>query len=147
MKANSRVNVDPNFHKLVEKIQKWSKEAAADFLSGNQVKWLRPDGTGLLTEYTQLAELFSRKQVNQEAVEAMLHSNDPGATGDLIAAITQIDYLATAGRAFLSRHARGPCRTFAHLAARWYGHGLASGPINMNAAEFVNYTLKAAKEK
>src|SRR4051812_37526995 len=113
-KPHSTVSMDPNFEKRLRDLQQHAQEEYDERSVGGQVKWFRPEGwSGDLTDLEAMSEPFSREKSNQGCVDALKDPKKPGTTGDVVAATTMIDYLATLERAFRVRHTFRRCRATA----------------------------------
>lgn len=146
-KPVSKVNMDPNFEKQLRKLRTDAAAEAAGRITGDQVKWDRPDGwAGDPFDYDGLHTPFSREQANQEMVLAIKDAKNPGTTGDVVAASTMINRLSCMERAFKVRHTLRRCRGTAHLASRKQGHGSEKGPYAQLGTEYVRALLRQAKK-
>lgn len=139
--------MDPNFEKRLRDLQLHAAQEYAARGEGGQVQWFRPGGwDGDLTDLEGMGEPFSRAQSNQGCVDAIKDPKQPGTTGDVVAATTMIDYLATMERAFRVRHTFRRCRATALMLGRVRGHGSDNGSFIQTGVEYVRAIIRQAKE-
>jgi hypothetical protein len=142
----SKVDVDPNFEMRVRDLQQQAASAAPALTNGNQVQWFRPgDWKGDVFDYEGFKEPFTTEDAENGFVDANKDPNNPGTTGDLITAITQIDYMDCMERAFRARNAYPLPRAMALMAGRKTGHGDPKGTFIETATEYVRRLAKQAK--
>ncbi len=147
MPVKSVAQVDPNFEKQVRALKLHQRARAASLASGGQVTWYRPAGwTGDPFDYEAMHVAFNRDQANADAVKSMEDGANPGTTGDVIACVTMIDFLAVHERAFKTRHTLTRTRAAAHAAGRARGQGDDKGPYGQLALEYVRSILAQAKK-
>lgn len=147
-KAESKVNMDPNFEKRFRDLQDHAKEEREERAKGGQVKWFRPeDWEGDLSDPDSITKPFERKQANDEGVSAIKTADSPGTTGDVVTAVTMIDTLSVMERAFRMRHMTSRPRAVAHMLGRKKGHGDSQGPFGQNGVEYVRGLMRAARGK
>jgi len=143
----SVADVDPNFEKQLRALKADSK-ANGDALRANTApRWFRPDGWGGdVFDYAGIAAAFNRDAANDMVVKAVSDAEAPGTTGDLVAATTQIDYLACLERAFRVRHAMPGPRLLLHAAGTLQGAGHDKGVYSLCGVEYVRRLVAEAKQ-
>lgn len=145
-KPSAKVNMDPNFEKRFRDLQDHAKEEEQERKQANQVKWFRPEGwDGDLSKVEMSENPFSRQQANDEGVQSISSPQSPGVTGDVVAAVTQIEALAVMERAFRVRHFMSRPRAIAHMLSRKKGHGDSKGAFGENGVEYVRALMKASR--
>lgn len=80
-----------------------------------------------------------------DVVMAIKDADAPGVVGDLMASVTQGDWLATQERAFRQRHS-SKIRNSMHAAGRRYGHGHPSGLFAKGVVNYVKQIVKMSKD-
>lgn len=142
-KPQSRVSVDPNFEKRLREVKDHAAASASARLTGGQVRWLRPAGwAGDLFDVGAMAGPFSRVDVNRQFVEAVSDPAAPGTTGDIVAAVTQLEVLVCLERATIARHTMRRPRAAAVSLARQAAHGGPSGAV----ANMVEYARRVVRQ-
>lgn len=143
----SKVDVDPNFERQLRQL-KTDSGANGDALQANgQGQWFRPDGwNGDVFDYDGMSVPFDRSKANEDFVAAISNPDSPGTTGDMIAATTQIDYLACMERAFRVRHAMPFPRMMLHAAGAMKGNGSDQGVFMLCGVEYVRRLVAEAKQ-
>lgn len=147
-----KADIDPNFDKQLNNLQKLAKDEAEKRVKGNQVKWMLPekgDWDGDLFNWDDMLKKgFNRDKANEDFVKATQDKQSPGVTGDLIITTTQIDYLAIMGRAFAARHTMSFNRAVALASGRKKGHGDPSlGLFKKGIFEYVRALIKQSSGK
>lgn len=148
MANQSRVDVDPNLDKQIEALRISVASEAAGIMGGTQIFWTRPDLNGWngdLADLEGISKPFDRSVSNQQFVAATADPDNPGTTGDLVAATLQVDYLAVMERAFRVRHATTHIRAILHSAARRRGHGSQKGVFKTCVLEYIRRVVKLGK--
>jgi len=145
----SVADMDPDFQTRLKELE---QQAAAEYQArsqGGQVLWYRPGGefSSDVFDLSAMGEPFDRSQANQDYIAAVKDPDNPGVSGDLVAATTQIDYLAVLERAYRMRHTMRRPRAVAHMLGRKLGHGNDLGPIVKCGLEYVRGLLRQAKAK
>lgn len=141
----SKMNPSPVFEKRYEDLMAYS-EASLEAPFGDQILWYRPESlTGDLTDPDAPTESFSRRAINEEAIEALKDPDDPGTTGDIVAAVTMIDALSVMERAYRNRH-MGRIRRLGLVVSRNRGHASSTGVFGFNAIEYARTIIESAKE-
>lgn len=90
-----------------------------------------------------MAEAFSRLDLEEQFREAIANPADPGVVGDLPAILVQGDFLAQLERAYRARH-MSSIRSKTHAAARHRGHGHHNGPLQLGMTNYIKQLLKMA---
>lgn len=143
-KASIRDRFTKQLEALKTTAENWSK---ADKIE-EQRKWLQLDRNewdGNLFDLEGMSKPFDRKEIAQDAKDAVKDAGDPGNVGDLILTTTQGDLLAAMERAFRARHMTS-VRIRAHAAARRKGHGHEAGPIMGGIKGHVEQIEKLSKD-
>ncbi len=144
----SMVDVDPVFEKRTRDMQSAAAEAEAGYRQGEQVQWMRPeDWDGDVFDYDSPTPSFDTKVCEEAFIQAHSSAKQPGTTGDIITAITQVDYVDTMERAFRARQLYPLSRCMALLAGRKKGHGSKNGVFGGVARNYVRRLSKQAKKK
>lgn len=142
----TKARVIAAFEKRIVDLQEHAGVEAEARKQGNPVPWFRPTGATVDPFDTQsLEDGFDRTEANED-FNRVVNLADPGTTGDLIAVVTMVDYLATMQRAFRARHTASRARTAAQSAARKQGHGSTRGVFNQLPLEYVRNVLRRAAE-
>lgn len=140
-------DVDPNFERQLRALKADSKANGDALFEAGQGRWFRPDGwAGDVFDYEAIGEAFNRDVANAVVVEAVSNPEAPGTTGDLVAATTQIDYLACLERAFRVRHATPGPRLLLHAAGSLRGAGHDKGVFSLCGIEYVRRLVAEAKQ-
>lgn len=142
--TNSKVDVSPQFENQSEAVRLY---AAAQSSSGAS-SWFEPgaDWSGKVHDSKEISKAFPRDDIDDQFTDATSDADDPGVSGDLVAATIQADYVGAAERAFRSRHLlTNRAKAAAHVTSRQYGHGHESGTIAKTSLEFVRGIVKSAK--
>jgi hypothetical protein len=146
-KPQSTIHMEPNFEKRLRELQQHAALEVARRSLGQQVPWHRPAGwNGDPTDVEGLSAPFDRSVANQCAVDAIKDKDKPGTVGDVVAATTMIDYLATMERAFRVRHTMRRPRAVAHALARMKYQADPFGPFIQGGVEYARELIKRAKE-
>ncbi len=122
-------DVDKNFYRQLVALQRQAKEHYDKGKNNQPAGWMMPDKgssgwEGDLFDWeTMIKKVFERDQANEQFKSAVRDPYRPGNTGDLVITTTQIDYLATMGRAFAMRHTMRWPRAMAHAIARRRAQG------------------------
>lgn len=142
----SKVDVDPNFEKQIKALRDHAAAEAAARNVGGQVKWFRPAGwNGDPFDYAGIGTALNRDGPNQGMIDAIKDQDNPGTTGDVVAAATMIGRLATLERAMKARHTLRRIRATAHVIGRKRGHGQDTGPLVQLGLEFVRGVVKQSR--
>lgn len=135
-----------NFSRRLQELREVARLEYEGRRSGGQVRWFRPDGwDGDLFNFVGMHAPFSRDDANQQYLDAVKDPANPGTTGDVVAATTQIDFLACLERAFRVRHTLRRPRAMAHMMGRMAGHASEHGPLVQCGLEYVRAVLKQAR--
>lgn len=139
--------MDQTFEQRFRNLKEHAKTTGDDLLQGKQRKYFRPEGwAGDPLDIEAMSPPFKREQVNQQLIQAIADQENPGTTGDVIAASVMINELAVMERAFRARHSLRRCRATAHVVGRLQGHGDDKGPLIQLATEYVRAVLRQAKK-
>lgn len=147
MKVVPRAGVDPVFERQLRALRDRFAEAAEAADSGGQARWAAPElrsWSGSLDDREGMAAAFDRSEANRYFADATADGENPGTTGDLVAAAFQAHYLGAMERAYRQRHLKGP-RAFAHAAARDAGLGDNRGPLVRCALEYARNVVARSK--
>lgn len=145
-KPQSKVNVDPKFHDRMKDLMQQAKEEHEKRSRGEQVKWLKlEDWNGDVHDYKDMQKPFDREKVNNEGVDAIKEPKSPGTTGDVVAAVLQIETLACMERAFRMRTTMQRCRAMAHMLARKKGHGDKAGVFMNNGVQYIKNIMQQSR--
>jgi len=124
-KRGPLANVDAKFISLLEKLRE-SSDLNYREISGLQKRvWMYPELNGWTGDPQDIPganQAFDRTMLNQIYDIALTSSGGRGKVGDCAATKIQVDYIATAERAFRTRHATR-IRSMMHAAGRRCGHG------------------------
>lgn len=143
----SVADVDPNFETQLRALKEDSKANGDALLEGGQGRWFRPAGwAGGVFDYEAIGRAYNRDAANEMVVRAVSDAEAPGTTGDLVAAATQIDYLACLERAFYVRHAMPGPRLLLHAAGTLRGAGDDKGVYSLCGIEYVRRLVAEAKQ-
>lgn len=144
---SAKVNMDPNFENRYRDMQQHAQAEYEARPTGNRTLWFRPENfDGDLTDLTNLGDSFTRKQANEEGVDAVKDPEAPGVTGDTVAAVTMVEALSVLERAFRVRHTMRRPRAVAHVLSRLKGHGDATGPYIQNGVEYIRAVMAQARK-
>jgi hypothetical protein len=143
----SVADVDPNFERQLRALKADSKANGDAIRQNDATRWFRPAGwDGDVFDYAGIARAFNRDAANEMVVRAISDAEAPGTSGDLIAATTQIDYLACLERAFRVRHAMPVPRLLLHAAGTMKGNGTDKGVFMLCGVEYVRRLVAEAKQ-
>lgn len=125
MRGTKKGQIHPVFAARLQELRQQASTIAGAY-SGTAVRnWQVPSGlqTDLLVVPLLHVPAFNRQPINDNYIDAMKSSTDPGTVGDIVSLKQQLDYNAAEERAFRMRHASlGRCLAFA--AGRRHGHGV-----------------------
>lgn len=142
----SVAQVDPQFERRLRDLRLHAQAVRTALATGAQNLWFRPSNwAGDHFDLEGLREPFSRDAANQVVIQAISDPEHPGVSGDLVAATTMVDWLATLERAYRNRHTMGWPRMLAHAASRLGGQGATSGPYALMLAQ-VREEIRLAGE-
>lgn len=96
--------------------------------------------SGDLTDLQGMSAAFNREELYQMFRDAVKDENS-GSVGDLIAIVTQGDFIASLERAYRARHQLS-IRARAHAAARHRGHSHTSGVLQGGLVGYLKNILK-----
>ncbi len=122
-------DVDPNFFLQLAALQQQAKEHYEQGKENKPAGWMMPDkdlggwGGDPFDWEKMIKRVFNRDESNRSFKLAVKEPMSPGTTGDLAITTTQIDYLASMGRAFAMRHTMRWPRAMAHALARRRAQG------------------------
>jgi hypothetical protein len=143
----SKISMDPNFERRLRDLRDHAAEQSDAVVTGEQRTYFTPAGwNGDPLDVEGLSAPFTRTQANQQMIEAMANQNEPGTTGDVVAASVMVNELAIMERAFRARHTLRRCRATAHAQARLQGHGSDTGPLMQLGVEYVRSIIQQAKK-
>ena len=152
MAEQSKVEVSDTFEMQNRSLVAGNKSNADAARNGTQSSWMLPDAEGGEEDWEgdlfaldDLGVPFSRETIAEEFRQTVESSDNPGVSGDLVAATLQSDYLGAMERAFRARHTMRRPRAMAHAAGRMNGHGSDRGTLTQTALEFVRGVVKEAK--
>lgn len=144
----AKADIDPVFQTQLEALTRACARAAEFVAQGGIPQWMMPEQlggwTGDLNDREGMARAFNHDQSDQWYVDATSDAKNPGTTGDLVVATTQIDQLAVMRRAFLARHGYDRRRCLVMMAGRLEGLGSPEGVFAQNI-EYINRLLKSSK--
>lgn len=144
----SVVDVDPIFEKRTRDMQSHAAQAEPAYRKAEQLQWQRPsDWNGDVFDYDSPTPSFDTSKVEEQFIQAHSDAKKPGTTGDVITAITQVDYVDTMERALRARHLYPLPRCMALLAGRKRGHGSPNGVFANVTRNYVRRLSKQAKKK
>jgi hypothetical protein len=141
--------IDPILAGLLTSLQQQAATEQAARLNGTQAIWMMPPlngWSGSMTDYDSMEKPFDRSSSNDSFKQATADPSQPGTTGDMVVATTQIDYLAIAERSFRMRHTMTRSRAMCHAMTRKNGHGNERGPLLQCVQEYLNGAIKASKQ-
>jgi hypothetical protein len=144
----AKVDMDPGYEKNLRALRDQAAAESEARRTGGQVRWDRPpgaDGSGF--DLGAMSRPFDRRPINEAGVAAISNPAEPGTTGDVVAALTMIETLACAQRAYLMRHTMTRSRAVAHAAGRKRGHGSDTGVYARNGVEYLRQILKQSRAK
>jgi hypothetical protein len=142
----SKVDVDSNFERQLRNLKEACAAHERALRTGGQLRWMRPvNFAGDVFDYASIHAALNRDVANQQFVDAVKDAQNPGVSGDLIAATLMIDYLAAMERAFKDRVTMTRCRRVAHVAGTKGGHGSDNGPFVQSVLEYVRRVVRVAK--
>jgi len=137
----SKVNIDPTFEKRIRDLRSAAEGVADSGKVGQGSPWFRPgDWDGNLHDPEGLVEPFEADRASAEAVQAM-DPEDPGTTMDLVAAQTQMEYLAELEQAMRQWLMMPWPRAAAHAIGRQKTMSSDRGPFGANSLEYVRQLL------
>jgi len=140
-----KVEMDPNFEKQINARASDAKKEHEKLVLTGQVPWDKPEEwDGDPHDWEKMKDPFKREKANDQFEEAVKDPESPGTSSDLIAATTQIDYLAVMERAFRARHTMSAfqfARPVSHHLTRKRGHGDPKGPFKQAVLQYVRGTL------
>ena len=152
MTEQSQVEVSDTFEMQIRSLIASNKANAGASRDGTQPSWMLPDAEGGeedwegdLFSLEKLSVPFSREAIAEDFRRTVENPDNPGVSGDLVAATLQSDYLGAMERAFRARHTMRRPRAMAHAAGRMHGHGSDRGTLAQTALEFVRGIVKEAK--
>lgn len=105
--------------------------------------FLPPGLTGSLFDLPGLSSVFSREELSEQFQRAVADAGSPGVVGDLIAVLLQGDFIATAERAFRSRHTTS-VRDKLLASGRLRGHGHEYGVVRRALPAYLQQILQLA---
>jgi len=117
---------DGNFQKFLETMQDQCHNDYQNRSHQNQPFWTLPvmdNWDGDLFKISAIKNAFTRREANEKYIEAVTDPESSGTTGDLAITTMQIDYMATAERAFRARHTYRWPRAYAQELGRVKGRG------------------------
>lgn len=142
----SVVDVDPIFEKRVRDLQQQAADIAPELTTGGQTLWFRPGGWEAdVFDYDALTPPFDTSVSDEGFIRAHQDPQNPGTTGDIITATTQIDYMDCMERAMRARHLYPLPRCVALMAGRKVGHGAPNGLFAETATNYVRRLSSQAK--
>lgn len=143
----SVADVDPNFERQLRALRDDSRHNGAALRANTAPRWFRPAGwAGDVFDYEAMGRAYNRDAANDMVVRAVSDAEAPGTTGDLVAAVTQSDYLACLERAFRVRHAMPGPRLLLHAAGSLQGAGHEKGVYSLCGVEYVRRLVAEAKQ-
>lgn len=143
----SVADVDPNFERQLRALKEDARRNGDALRQNTPTRWFRPeDFAGDVFDYAAVHRAFNRDAANDMVVRAISDAEAPGTTGDLIAAATQIDYLACLERAFHVRHGMTGPRLLLHAAGTLAGAGQDKGVYSLCGVEYVRRLVAEAKQ-
>ena len=128
---------------LVDLLQDLTQQAETeqeDRRQSKQCQWQMPpkkDWSGNLFKWSELDTPFDSEDPNQELIDVVAASENPGNAGDLINTNSQIEYLAMMERAFRARHTMTFSRGVAHCSARRHGQSKEGGPLKRSVLKYL----------
>lgn len=123
--GTQKANISPVFNDFLQTLRADAGKQADALKTSGLRPWQVLDDVDLLNIAKLHQPAFDRDEINSVYQECMQNVAAPGTTGDVIALKQQVDYLATAERAFRLRHA-SLCRCVVHGAARRHGLAISS---------------------
>ena len=146
--AASKGQIDSIFEQQVKQSQRDASDEYDARSNGDQPMWQRPAiWNGQVFDFDGYSDAFDRSTAHQIFTDAVADPDQPRTTGDLLASITQVDYLAVQERALRCRHTMTRTRAYAHMLGRRRGQGDDRGSIIRSTLEYVRGILAQGKQQ
>lgn len=148
MATKSTSDIRSRFTKVIEANTQAAKDVEAGLKNKGQIRQHKVDWNGWDGDVFNIMDMgkpWATSEMADDVIKAITDDQSPGVVGDLIASVTQGDWLATQERAFRQRHAT-KVRASMHAAARRYGHGHEAGLFAKGAMNYVKQIVKMSKD-
>lgn len=139
-KSSQKSSIAPILNELIDELATQAEKEKDDRKQNKQCQWQMPpkkDWSGNLFKWEELDKPFDSEKPNEELVDSIKDSENPGNVGDLINTNTQIEYLAMMERAFRARHTMTFPRGVAHCSARRNGQSKEGGPLKRSVLKYL----------